>query len=509
MIWTTLLVGIPSLVLAASLVESRNDSPSISWSDCYNETISLRCANFSVPVDWDNPEGEHFDLFITKLPARDASTRIGNLFFSPGGPGEPPSDILVPGTSDLDLFLQKRSVPFFDLIAIDPRGAGRSNPVCCDPRLWNDLPSLFPESKAACDEMVAYWKMIGQDCLERTGPFLQFVDTMIAVKDFEAVRIVLGAEPMKFIGTSYGSQFGAQDAEVFPDNIRAMVLDGVLDHTQSRPVYNLETESGAFENGLNQFFKWCKSESACALHDETDIPAYFDRLIDRANAEPFQLDPQYCRDKRCKGPLNGYDIAVKALDFISFPNGEHGSPGFVGYSKMLKNASEHGRVEPFARHVFTSDADFAYSYTAITCADWTFSQENTTYAQYRNLMNLAKTASPHTRGGGEVWATKTSCQSWPVPPRNLPHDITTLKDSGKKLATPILMVNAFYDPATSYAWAVNLQRQLGDENAVLLSRNGIGHTSFAQHGAVSDAIDEYLINLVVPEAGTVLQNDGL
>lgn len=48
-------------------------------------------------------------------------------------------------------------------------------------------------------------------------------------------------------------------------------------------------------------------------------------------------------------------------------------------------------------------------------------------------------------------------------------------ESHIKMNNPILLVNAFYDPETSYAWVVNLQREFGDDNAVLLSRNGSGH----------------------------------
>jgi hypothetical protein len=124
-------------------------------------------------------------------------------------------------------------------------------------------------------------------------------------------------------------------------------------------------------------------------------------------------------------------------------------------------------------------------------------------------MNLGKTGSPHTRGAGEFWTLNAQCQSWHVPPRNPPHEIMTFKNGANKLATPILLVNAFYDPETSYAWAANTQREIGDDNAVLLSRNGSGHMSYFQPGAVSDAIDDYLIDLKVPEPGTVLRNEGI
>jgi hypothetical protein len=159
--------------------------------------------------------------------------------------------------------------------------------------------------------------------------------------------------------------------------------------------------------------------------------------------------------------------------------------------------------------VIEIDIDVDFAYTAIICADWNFSQEKSTYAQYWDCMTLAETAMSHTRGAGEFWTLKARCQNWPVSPRNPPYGITTFRNGAHKLKTPILPVNSFYDPETSYAWAVNLQRQFGDDNAVLLSRNGTGHTSYFQSGAVSDAIDNFLIHLKVPEPGTILQNNGI
>jgi len=64
----------------------------------------------------------------------------------------------------------------------------------------------------------------------------------------------------------------------------------------------------------------------------------------------------------------------------------------------------------------------------------------------------------------------------------------------------------FYDPETAYPFAVNLQREFGDQNAVLLSRNGSGHTSWYFKGDTHFAINDYLINLKVPAPATVLQN---
>lgn len=94
---------------------------------------------------------------------------------------------------------------------------------------------------------------------------------------------------------------------------------------------------------------------------------------------------------------------------------------------------------------------------------------------------------------------------WPAPVVNPPHSIEPVFRD-RKLKTPILLVNAFWDPETAYPWAVNLARQFGRENAVLLSRNGSGHTSWYYKGETHAVINEYLVGLKVPKPGTVLES---
>jgi pimeloyl-ACP methyl ester carboxylesterase len=483
----------------------------ILWTDCFNASIPLKCANFTVPVDWDNPDGDHFNLFITQIPAKNSKARIGNLFFQPGGPGDAPSGDLIPGNRLYEFWMSSKLTDVFDFIAIDPRGTGNSNPVHCNHTLFASEVSLFPETEDEYHNMIAYWSKAGESCLDLTGPSLAYVDTISAVKDFEAVRIALGDEPMNLYGLSYGAQFGSQYAEVFPDNIRAIVLDGILDHSQTSPIYSWETESQSFEATLDRFFQWCHHNVTCALHNETDIAAYFDRLIESANEAPITSDPSHDYGGH-EVSITGYNILDVVQVLLVFPNGELGLPGFAGLAEALKGAVENPKDNVFAQYktgAIPVDVASVYSYTAIICADWDFSSTNISYSQYRNKINMARALSPHTRGTGEWWTLAAQCQNWPVQPRNPPHEIPTFKGSSHTLRTPILLVNAFYDPETSYAWAVNLQRQVGDDNAVLLSRNGSGHTSYFQSGAVSDAIDDYLIHLKVPERGAVMNNDGI
>jgi hypothetical protein len=108
-----------------SALPSNCTAPTISFGSCPEEAPSqLECATYSVPINWDEPEGEKFDLGLVRLPANANSTKkIGSLSVNPGGPGSAASDLI--GLTDA-----------FDLIRLDPRGVGLSSLVQCDQKNW-------------------------------------------------------------------------------------------------------------------------------------------------------------------------------------------------------------------------------------------------------------------------------------------------------------------------------------------------------------------------------------
>ena len=87
------------------------------------------------------------------------------------------------------------------------------------------------------------------------------------------------------------------------------------------------------------------------------------------------------------------------------------------------------------------------------------------------------------------------CALWPVKPKNQQGALTV---SG---APPILLVGGTNDPATPYAEAQSVNRQIA--GSVLLTRQGNGHTSYDSSACAHAAEDAYLISLTLPAAGTV------
>ena len=81
------LIGISS-TLPAFRVEAAPLTPKISWSPCYRELAApFECGTVQVPLDHDDPNGAAISIAVVRLAALDPVSRIGSLFFNPGGPG--------------------------------------------------------------------------------------------------------------------------------------------------------------------------------------------------------------------------------------------------------------------------------------------------------------------------------------------------------------------------------------------------------------------------------------
>ena len=65
-------------------------------------------------------------------------------------------------------------------------------------------------------------------CYQRNGNYLEHVGTIDQARDMDVLRAALGDAKLTYYGASYGTYLGAKYAQLFPTQIRAMVLDGAL-----------------------------------------------------------------------------------------------------------------------------------------------------------------------------------------------------------------------------------------------------------------------------------------
>ena len=485
------------LLSLASFALSAPATSTLKWSPCPSPLPpALQCAQLKVPLDWSQPKKEQVTLGITKVPAKNQETKKGSLFYNPGGPGEPASNILMYQAQGYSIF-GEALVNNFDIVGVDPRGTGMSQPLTCDPDKYNAPWPKFPQSQADFDGLVNYNKAFWQSCSNMTGALLGHVDTISVAKDHEAVRKAIGAAEFNFLGESYGSQLGSQYAALYSDNFRAIVLDGNVDHSQST-LSTFEAESATYEAELTRFISWCESNTTCALNGKNVTKVWTD-LVDSAFAQPIPAPG--CKDPAagCKTTVHGGDILFGAQGFLVWKEVTLTSLGkdWPGLAVALEQAVA-GNATLLSYPSATSKSDSNFAGPAISCQD--FHTPVKTFADLEYIYELASYTAPLTLGASQTYWIMISCIGYPLPVSNPP---ATLRVKNSKSNT-ILMTNSRYDPETSLVWAEGLREQIA--YADLVVRAGDGHTSYNLGGETTALIESYLVNMTLPGENVITQS---
>ena len=216
---------------AASTVPSGHVASSIDWTPCHQGTgFPFECGVLQVPLDYSNPQGASIKLALVRLPASDPSHRIGSLFLNPGGPGGSGVDFAVAAAP----FLYGGAIQgSFDIVGFDPRGIDRSTPLRCfdSSDEWGPIFTKFAFPRTPREEQL--WQKadlyLVDNCAHRGNPILDHMATADAARDMDRMRAAVGDEKLTYMGVSYGSYLGVTYANLFPNHVRAVIVDGVLD----------------------------------------------------------------------------------------------------------------------------------------------------------------------------------------------------------------------------------------------------------------------------------------
>ncbi|MER7457123.1 alpha/beta hydrolase [Micromonospora sp. NPDC126480] len=432
----------------------------LAWGACPDDLPNVppdplvRCARLRLPVDWSQPRGATFELAVARRAARVPDRRVGTLVFGPGGPGDSGVERIRRGDRFSEELLDR-----FDLVSLDPRTVARTAaPVCApDPALRR--PPVPLSGQADFDAVVAYNRALWDRC-RPTSPVFDHADTLSTVRDLEALRRALGERRLSFHGSSYGTLLGQQYAERYPHRARAVVLEGVFDHSLDVPSF-VRTQAVALQDAFDEFVSWCDRSTGCALHG-SDVRAVWAGVLARA-------------DRGAYAPRTAFDVTAVALGLLARPRWPELAAAVQG---MAAGASPPAVDLPLSVAAF--------------CADWPVEVRD--HDEYAALVRTAAAAAPDVRYGAGLLAVHT-CLGWPAPVRNPPHRLRV------HTRTPVLLLNARHDPRTGYAWAVNVAEQLG-RHGRLVTYDGWGHGTYERSACTVAVVDRYLVDLTVPAPGT-------
>ena len=443
---------------------------------------ALQCTHLTVPLDYARPDGETIAIGVLRKPARSEADRIGSLLVNPGGPGVA-GLATAANVSAANPALADR----FDFVGFDPRGIGSSEPnVECltdeetDAERAED--SELDTSPGGVQENEQLSKDYAAKCAQRTEhgeQMLANIGTRDVVRDMDVLRSALGDEKLSYIGYSYGTRIGSAYADAFPQNVRALVLDGAVDPTQDA-IDSAVSQAEGFQKAFDDFVAWCVVRDDCALGRDTGgALGRFQDLIRPLVDNPVDVGGR---------PLSFEDATTGVVQALYTQElWDHLNTGLNELRQQQGNtlmslADLYLERSPDGEYTTTQDA-----FTAIHCVD---DARVTDPNAVRDLNTRYKAAAPFLDDGGPPGAARDACAFWPVPPtseQQLP------KVDG---LPPVLVISTTGDPATPYQAGVELAKALGGG---LLTYEATQHTVFLQgNRCVDDAGATYLIEGKLP-----------
>jgi pimeloyl-ACP methyl ester carboxylesterase len=455
-------------ILGSLLAAPVSAAESVAWQPCA-DAPGVDCGAVTVPIDWAHPDRGTTTIALARRKATDPQARIGSILMDPGGPGGAGAGEVKAGWG-LSAEITKR----FDTVGFDPRGVGDSTQIRCGlDEVIADYPQV-PRNQAEFEQLAEYNRKLGESCDKLSGPLGEFGDTKSVARDMDAIRAALGERKLTYYGVSYGTLMGQQYAELFPDKVRALVLDSNMDHSQRTAFDFLQSETQSVQAEFGEFVAWCDRTPSCALHGR-DVSKLTRDLQDKAARGEL------------KDPQSGEPITP--LSLASLFQGSFYGPNWDRLAQTLKALADGTRAAAAAK---ADDIPVNTVFQSVFCDDWRLPVHN--YAELETYRRIAAAFAPDVKVNSLGWRAVTGCIGWPNPTSNPQHP---LQVHG---APPLLMLSSRHDPATPYAWSQAAARQSG---STLLTYDGWGHGAYFKNSdCVTKATDDYLISGKLPAKGT-------
>lgn len=474
-------VTTPPPTASETLVEERPTS-ALQWAPC-TDFPDLECTTLGVPLDHTDPDGSVIDVALARQAAGDPDNRIGSLVFNPGGPGGSGIEYLTFGR----FLIPGEVAARFDLVGFDPRGVGASAAVDCDLRLDDNVTLIADDDRAAWDELVAASLEDLATCTGEPSELGQYVGTNNAARDLDLIRAALGDDQLSYVGFSYGTRLGATYAELFPDRVRALVLDGAVKPTTDFSLLGAEQGAG-FDRALENFAAACDADADCLLQElgpTLDVVAGIRTEI--AEAGSFETDDP---DRVLTAGELDLGIVAALYSKDAWP--------YLAQAIYLGDTVADGTLfQVLGDGLVGRDLDGNYSNQTeansfINCAD------DAARPDVETSWIDADAVADGSRYFGSALRGETGCLG-------LDAAVDPLVLGPATGAAPILVIGTTGDPATPYEWSVEMADAL--DSAVLYSVDGEGHTAYTSIDCVTDVVGSYLIDLDVPPEGGMCADD--
>jgi pimeloyl-ACP methyl ester carboxylesterase len=459
----------------------------IAWAPC-PEFASLECGTFDVPADYARPQGARFSIAVVRARATDPARRIGVLVTNPGGPGGSGVDFIIGGVA-AQAPIVARLRERFDVIGFDPRGVKRSDAVRCD----FDRPQ--PPADADNAALAAFFDDLGKrfaaSCVQGSGERVFTLGPANVARDIDVLRRALGESTINWAGLSYGTLLGAYYASMYPQRLRATLLDaGVAPQVDGDALLDFWTEhTASFDFAFRRLDLVCRRDAACPLR-EAGVVAVYDELFARLKAQPQRMGDATLSHLDISVAVGAALYVEAAWPAIVFAL--HAARG-ADYAPLLQLTQTFGDSRP-PGSVSALMPKMCGIYGARLPGSALLEVDATFTAAYPRFLGRAGSAAPVTQSFQVAYATAL-CNAWPAA------EPSPIRDLRRRLAHPPLVIAGDFDNATPPAWSRRLADKLGWPTAVLRYEGGGHGVATSGMPCTDDAIVDYLAELKLPAPG--------
>lgn len=475
-------LGPTAATLTADSKPSKQQVKRIKWRACSAKALEgLECARYTVPRDWDEPNGDTYRLKVYRLKSDGKRSKVkGTLFINPGGPG-------FGGVGYIGVVAQSNRLrEHFHIATWDPRGVPNSEPVLnnCAGQVGgaDPLPATGPFTWR---QMVASVNNIfgpaAAYCYNNSLDWVEYIGTNNVVQDLDALRAAVGDKKLTYLGGSYGTTIGKVYAQRYPDSVRAVMLDGVTQPNLTVPDY-------AVDNGRagRQGFRYLQRNLPASVY--TGYLALNDLLATNVialatgdivtRAELWNVTLMAMR-----GPQGAQDLASTVCGLVS-------ALGLPGCEDRVVAASDAAISRAFAKAGRTGPPNDMLT-RLINCVDL---RGRPSVSQIAAGVADNDTTSPAGQTGGTNGSQFGSmCRGLPAPVDPLP-----AFDSKVRSKTPPLLLSGKYDIATPFTGAK--QTRSWFPGSRLISVDTSFHVLFpAPTSCINKPVNRYLIKQKLPK----------
>ena len=420
------------------------------------------CGKYEVYENRVLRSGRKIALNIMVLPAVSDKPASDPWFALAGGPGQ--SAVEAYPLAGFTTKVRQQH----DVVLVDQRGTGGSNPLPCelrDPRDAQEVigETMAPEKVRAC-----------RTELEKKADLAQYT-TSIAADDLDEVRQALGYDKINLFGGSYGTKAALVYLRRHGEHVRTLTLEAVAPPQYKIPVAFARTT----QNSIDQLIERCAADDVCHK-DFPDLKKEFQAIVERLEKSPahFEVKNRQAGETQAVTLSRGMFVGdLRPLLYIpelvsQFP--------YMIHRAYQDDWSIFGAAVLTVRSSIDKSLDRGMSLSVICAEDIPGLTEATIQRETKGTY----------LGDFQVRVYQNACREWAH--GGIPKDFYKPIRS----AVPALLISGALDPATPPEASAQAAHDLGNSRVVIV-KDGT-------HGTGSPCIDGLISQFVAQGSATAL-----